>query len=143
MSIVARVASFVAGLVAAVVLAASCGTTSSSTTTNSVNTSVIGSSSVTDSTVNPADGLVEIAVTVGIDSGPDRIVQIPFGVSVRVIIINPDAVDEYHLHGYDIASGSDVPAGEKAIIEFEATKSGSFEIESHASQQVLIVLEIS
>lgn len=146
MSVVARVGS----LVAAVVLAASCGTTSSSTTTDSVNTSVIGSSSVTDSTVsvtgstvNPADGLVEIAVTVGVDSGPNRIVQVPFGASVRVTIINPDAADEYHLHGYDIASGFDVPAGEKAVIEFEATKSGSFEIESHASQQVLIVLEIS
>lgn len=139
MSVVARVGS----LVAAVVLAASCGTTSSSTTTDSVNTSVIGSSSVTGSTVNPADGLVEIAVTVGIDSGPDRIVQIPFGTSVRVTIINPGSADEYHLHGFDIASGSDVPAGEKVVIEFEATKSGSFEIESHASQQVLIVLEIS
>ncbi|MHB1130462.1 MAG: hypothetical protein ACYC06_10520 [Ilumatobacteraceae bacterium] len=120
MSVVTRVGS----LVAAVVLAASCGTTSSST-------------------VDPVDGLVEITVTVGIDSGPDRIVQIPFGASVRVTIINPDAADEYHLHGYDIASGSDIPGGEKAVIEFEATKSGLFEIESHASQQVLIVLEIS
>jgi len=138
MSTIARVA----GFFMAVVFVASCSSTSSSLTTDPVDTSVI-KVVATDSTVDPADGLVEISVTVGIDSGPDRIAQIPFGASVRVTLINPDAVDEYHLHGYDIASGPDVPAGENAVIEFEATKSGSFEIESHASRQVLIVLEIS
>jgi len=126
LSIIARVA----GFFMAVVFVTSCSSTSSSLTTDPVDTSVI-KVVATDSTVNPADGLVEITVTVGIDSGADRIVQIPLG------------ADEYHLHGYNIASGSEVPAGEMAVIEFEATKSGSFEIESHASQQVLIFLEIS
>jgi len=138
LSIIARVA----GFFMAVVFVTSCSSTSSSLTTDPVDTSVI-KVVATDSTVNPADGLVEITVTVGIDSGADRIVQIPLGASVRVTLINPDAADEYHLHGYNIASGSEVPAGEMAVIEFEATKSGSFEIESHASQQVLIFLEIS
>lgn len=129
MKIINRLAGYLAGYIVIVVLAASCGTISSSTTTDSVKTSVIGS--------------VEISVTVGVDSGPDRIVQIPLGASVRVRLMNPDAADQYHLHGYEIESASDVPAGATVIIEFEATKSGSFEIESHISEQVLAILEVS
>lgn len=119
----------VAGFVVLGVLGASCGTITSSTTTDSVNSSVID--------------LVEISVTVGVDSGTDRIVHIPLGASVRVTLTNPNAVDQYHLHGYEIESASGVPAGAKVVIEFDATKSGSFEIEGHISDQVLIILEVS
>jgi hypothetical protein len=129
MKIILRLTRSCVNLLATVVLVASCGAISSSTTTDSVNTSV--------------KGPVEISVTVGVDSGADRIVQIPLGASVRVTLINPEAVDQYHLHGYEIESASDVPAGAKVVIEFEATKPGSFEIESHISDQVLIVLNIS
>lgn len=129
MKIINRLAGYLAGYIVIIVLAASCGTSSSSTTTDSVDTTEIGP--------------VEISVTVGVDSGPDRIVQIPLGASVRVTLMNPDAADEYHLHGYEIESASDVPAGAAVVIEFEATESGSFEIESHVSEQVLIVLEVS
>ncbi len=129
MKIVNRLAGYLSGYIVIVVLAASCGAISSSTTKDSVNTSVIGP--------------VEISVTVGVDSGPDRIVKIPLGASVRVTLMNPDAADQYHLHGYEIESASDVPAGAMVVIEFEATKSGSFEIESHISEQVLVILEVS
>lgn len=115
-------------LATAIALAASCGTTSSATSTDSIN-------------ANPSD-LIEISVTVGVDSGADRIVQVPLGASVRVTLTNPDAEDEFHLHGYDIDSG-EVATGRAAVLEFEATQPGSFEIESHSSEQVLVVLQIS
>ncbi len=116
-----------ATLLTPIVLIASCGSDSPSTTTNS--TIAINS-------------VVELSVIVGVDSAADRVEQIPLGSTVRVQITNPDAADQFHLHGYDIESG-EVSAGETAIIEFEATTAGSFEFESHVTEQVLLVLEIS
>lgn len=98
-------------------------------------------SSTTDSTI-AINSVVELSVIVGVDSAADRVEQIPLGSTVRVQITNPDAADQFHLHGYDIESG-EVSAGETAIIEFEATTAGSFEIESHVTEQVLLVLQIS
>jgi len=114
-------------LVTPIVFIASCGADSPSATTDSTSTS---------------NSVVELSVTVGVDSATDRVEQIPLGSTVRVQITNPDAADEFHLHGYDIESG-EVAAGETATIEFEAITAGSFEIESHVTDQVLLALQIS
>jgi len=76
-----------------------------------------------DETANAVE-IVEISVTVGVDSGPDRFVRIPLGSSVRVTLVNPNGVEEYHLHGYDVDSSSDIPAGTPAVFEFEAITAG-------------------
>ncbi|MEO8364481.1 MAG: hypothetical protein ABI570_08890 [Ilumatobacteraceae bacterium] len=110
-----------------IVFIASCGSDSPSTTT--------------DSTIT-RNSVVEFSVVVGVDSAADRVEQIPLGSTVRVQITNFDAADEFHLHGYDIESG-EVAVGETATIEFEAITAGSFEIESHVTEQVLLVLQIS
>ncbi len=115
-------------LAAATALCAACGSATSSTTTSLANSV-------------PLD-LVEISVSVGIDSGADRVEEVPLGAVVRVTLTNPDAADEYHLHGYDLGSG-EVEAGRTAVFEFEASLPGSFEIESHSLELVLIVLNIS
>jgi hypothetical protein len=45
--------------------------------------------------------------------------------------------DEFHLHGYDIElSGDDV------TFEFVADKLGDFELESHDSGEVLLILSV-
>lgn len=117
-----------ATLITAIALTASCGTASSSPAT------VAAKSSSAE--------LIEVTVTVGVDSGVDRVVQVPLGASVRVTLTNPGTADEFHLHGYDIDSG-EIAAGQAAVFEFDATQAGSFEIESHSSEQVLVVLQIS
>ena len=110
-----------------IVVITSCGSDSPSTSTDSTNSN---------------SSVVELNVVVGVDSAADRVEQIPLGSTVRVQIANPAADDEFHLHGYEIESG-EVAAGETATIEFEAITAGSFEIESHVTEQVLLVLQIS
>ena len=86
-------------------------------------------------------GPVRVSVTVGEDSGPDRVETVALGASVEVVLVNPGATDNFHLHGYDIETG-DVAAGTPATIGFTATRAGSFEIESHVTEEVYVVIDV-
>lgn len=88
------------------------------------------------------DGIVKISVTVGVDSGADRIEEVKLGQQVELTITNPDDDDEFHLHGYDLG-GDETPAGEDKVFAFTATEAGDFEVESHATEEVLVVLRVS
>jgi hypothetical protein len=123
-----------AAVLALVASMSSCSSSSSSDTTAPAAESTI------DSTAKVA-GPVEIAVTVGVDSSPDRTVEVPLGAEVNVRLSNPDADDNFHLHGYDLSPG-DTPKGEVAIITFTADTAGDFEIESHVTDKVLIIISI-
>ena len=106
-------------------------------------------SSSTDTTVAPTESStsskvaapVEINVTVGVDSSPDRVVEVSLGSEVNVRLLNPDADDNFHLHGYDLSPG-DTPKGQTAILTFTADTAGDFEIESHVTEEVLIVISV-
>lgn len=86
-------------------------------------------------------GAILIEVTVGTDSGEERIEQVPLGSYVTLIITDPSAAQTYHLHGYDLEQ--EVPAGEPASFSFTADQAGTFEVESHETEEVLVVLEVS
>ncbi len=88
-----------------------------------------------------SDGAVEILVEVGVDSGPDRIEEVALGSLVRITVTNEDEDDEVHLHGYDLG-GSLVEAGEPTVFEFEASTAGEFEVESHVTGEVLMILVV-
>jgi uncharacterized lipoprotein YajG len=88
-----------------------------------------------------AVSVVEISVTVGEDSGADRTASAALGTTVRITLVNDEIDDEFHLHGYDIAS-SDIAAGDEAVMEFVADTGGEFELESHVTGEVLLVLVI-
>ncbi|CAB4994586.1 unannotated protein [freshwater metagenome] len=60
---------------------------------------------------------------------------------MRLKILNPDADDEFHLHGYDLESGV-TPAGQEAIIEFTADKLGTFDLESHVTSEWILTLVV-
>jgi hypothetical protein len=100
-------------------------------------------------TAAPADTLapeqkiagVVIDVTVGEDSGEDRTEKVALGSEVTLNITNPDEEDEFHLHGYDLSTG-ETPADETATITFTADKAGEFEMESHMSGEVLLVIVV-
>jgi hypothetical protein len=95
----------------------------------------------TDATTTTVSGPVRISVTVGTDSAPDRIEEVPLGAAVEVTLVNAAATENYHLHGYDIETG-EVDAGSAATISFTADKAGEFEIESHVTEQVLVVIRV-
>lgn len=92
------------------------------------------------SPVQVTTGPVQIDVVVGRDSGPDRVEQIAVGSDVTVNITNPDAADEFHLHGIDLERAVD--AGVMATFNFTATTPGTYELESHETGGVLVVLVV-
>jgi hypothetical protein len=100
-----------------------------------------------DTTVVAADpsakvaGPTEISVTVGTDSAVDRVEEVPLGSQVNITLTNPNADDEFHLHEYDLSTG-DTPKGEAAVISFTADKPGLFDLESHVTDEVLVIISI-
>lgn len=96
-------------------------------------------------TADPAAGklaAVTVSVTVGTDSGADRRENVALGSPVTVNLVNPGGDDEFHLHGYDLSTG-ETPEGVTSSISFTADKAGEFELESHVSGDVLVVLVVS
>jgi hypothetical protein len=95
-------------------------------------------------TVDPSAkvaGPIEISVTVGTDSAVDRVAEVPLGSQVNIALTNPNADDEFHLHEYDLSTG-DTPKGQAAVISFTADKAGLFDLESHVTDEVLIVISV-
>ena len=94
---------------------------------------------------NPTDSKMaaptEVSVIVGTDSSPDRIEEVTLGANVQVTLSNPNADDEFHLHGYDLSPG-ETKMGEVSIISFTADKVGDFEIESHITEDVLVIIRV-
>jgi hypothetical protein len=94
---------------------------------------------------NPTDSKMaaptEFSVIVGTDSSPDRIEEVALGANVQVTLSNPNADDEFHLHGYDLSPG-ETKMGEASIISFTADKAGDFEIESHVTEDVLVIIRV-
>lgn len=129
----------IASLVALVLFVASCGASDDDAT---LDTSTTTAPMGTNTTVPQSDEPLQIDVTVGEDSSPDRIELVEVGTSVRITLTNPTAEDEYHLHGYDIVTKKVAP-GMPASISFTADEAGTFELESHVTNDVLVVLEIS
>ena len=94
-----------------------------------------------ESSVVDAAAVSEISVIVGENSGPDRTETVALGSTVRISLLNSASDDDFRLHGYDVASG-EVPAGEEAVIEFVADAAGEFELESHVTGEVLLVITV-
>ena len=82
-------------------------------------------------------------MTVGTDSAEDRVEEIPLGSNVKLTIVDPNADEEFHIHGYELGDGKEVPKGEPAVFEFVADKAGDFEVESHTTETVLVTLHVS
>jgi len=97
---------------------------------------------VTTTTTPIASEPLEIDIIVGENTGDERIEVVALGDDVRITLVNPTQEDEYHLHGYDIASKKMAP-GAPATLTFTANVAGTFELESHITNDVLVVLEIS
>ena len=85
--------------------------------------------------------VTEFKVVVGENSGPDQTLTVAQGATVRLFFVNPNEDDEIHLHGYDLGGG-ELPAGEEAIFEFVADEIGTFDVESHVTGDLLMVLVV-
>ncbi len=85
---------------------------------------------------------IVISVIAGIDSGEDRVENVPLGATITLTVINPDRDDEFHVHGYELGDGIEIPAGQPEIFTFVADQAGQFEVESHTTEVVLLVLNV-
>ncbi len=94
-----------------------------------------------ETSASATDEVVEISVIIGQTSGSAVAYQATLGSTVRLKILNPDADDEFHLHGYDLESGV-TPAGQEAIVEFTADKLGIFDLESHVTGEWILTLVV-
>jgi hypothetical protein len=90
-----------------------------------------------------ASAPVVISVVVGTDSSPDRVEKIPLGAQVTLTLTDPNGDEEYHVHGYELGDGEEVAKGEPKVFTFTADKAGTFEVESHKTETVLVQLEVS
>lgn len=133
-------------LLAAGVFLVSCSSDGSTTDVTEVMTSETIVSTVPETTVVPdttvADPVARISVTVGVDSSADRVEEVALDQEVAVTVVNPDADDEFHLHGYDLGGGT-TTKGEAKTFTFTATEAGEFELESHVTGDVLVVVKVS
>jgi hypothetical protein len=115
------------------------------TVANEAGTTMPPESTEAESTEAPStttDGIVRISVTVGVDSGPDRVEEVSVGDSIELRMLNPDEDDEFHVHGFDLG-GDETPAGDEKVFAFTAGEAGDFEVESHATGDVLVVIRVS
>ena len=120
------------GLSVTTALIAGCSSSSSTDTTIALET--------TD-TAAITTAVVEINLIVGENTGADMMQTVPVGSSVRITVVNPNGADEIHVHGYDISTG-EMEQGQEAVIEFVASNAGTFDIESHVSEEVVFVLTV-
>jgi hypothetical protein len=89
-----------------------------------------------------AGAVQEIVVHVGVDDAAttgSRVEQVRRGQQV-VLRLMSDGDEQYHVHGYDLEQK--VAAGVEAQFEFTADMAGSFEVESHVTHKVYLVLEV-
>jgi len=120
------------GMSLTVALLAGCSSSSSSDTTVAIETTDIATAT---------GDVVEIALIVGENTGADVKQTVPLGASVRITVTNPNGPDEIHVHGYDISTG-EMAEGQEAVIEFVASNAGTFDLESHVSEEVVLILTV-
>jgi|APGre2960657373_1045057.scaffolds.fasta_scaffold285767_1 hypothetical protein len=135
---------FIRSVVATCLLLGAVGCSSSTSDSGDDTSSEATSEEISEATsdeTSAADEVVEISVIIGQTSGSAVAYQATLGSTVRLKILNPDADDEFHLHGYDLESGV-TPAGQEAIIEFTADKLGTFDLESHVTAEWILTLVV-
>jgi plastocyanin len=122
-------------------LAACSSDTASTDTIAVVTTTETAENANSDTTTTISDGSVNIDVVVGENSGPDRVEEVALGSQVTLNFTNNEAEDEYHVHGYDLGGGM-TKKGDTKTFTFTVDKAGDYEVESHLTEAVLMVLRV-
>ena len=116
----------------------SCDSTSPNTGTTAVSAAPTTTTSSTPTTIE-TNGPVMCDVIIGVPAD-DCIVKL--GDEVTITITNPNAQDEMHLHGYDLSSG-EMAINTPTSISFTADQAGDFDLESHVTDEVVMVLRVT
>ena len=97
----------------------------------------------TDAVVN-SDGSISINVIVGTDDydtlAGDRVVKVALGSAVTITLTDANEDQDYHLHVYDV--GAEAKKGEPGVISLVVDQAGQFDVESHTTGKMLLVLVV-
>ena len=145
-------------LLVAALLAGACTATAESSTTTTTATAITSATTTTpavtgttgttttattaDSTTTTTGPVVTVIDIVLVDGTVDRVERfdVPLDSTVRVTVTG-DVADEIHLHGYDLHA--DVTPQTEAVLEFDATIPGVFEIELEGSGVLIGELQVA
>jgi len=115
-------------------------TAAATVTTAAASVTTSAAPEATDSPGTAIDGPAQIDVVVGTDSGPQRVEKVKAGADITLNITNPNAADEYHVHGIDLEQKAD--QGVMVTLNFVMDAPGTYEVESHVTEDVLLVIEV-
>jgi len=115
-------------------------TAAATVTTAAASVTTSAAPEATDSPGTAIDGPAQIDVVVGTDSGPQRVEKVKAGADITLNITNPNAADEYHVHGIDLEQKAD--QGVMVTLNFVMDEPGTYEVESHVTEDVLLVIEV-
>ena len=106
--------------------------------TTAASTTAASTTPVTDA---PAEGnTVEIIIDVDDPAQVGKTWPVGLGQTVVLRLLS-DTDQEYHVHGYDIETQA--AAGVEATIEFTADQAGDFDVESHTTDAILAILQVT
>ena len=131
---------FTKSLIATCLLFGTVGCSSSDSTSETADDTESAEDATSEEEATTTDEVVEISVIIGQTSGSAVAYQATLGSTVQIKILNPDADDEFHLHGYELSATS--TAGQEAIIEFTADQLGSFDLESNVTGEWILTLVV-
>ena len=131
---------FSKSVIATCLLFGTVGCSSSDSTSDTADDTESAEDATSEEEATTTDEVVEISVIIGQTSGSAVAYQATLGSTVQIKILNPDADDEFHLHGYELSATS--TAGQEAIIEFTADQLGSFDLESHSTGEWILTLVV-
>ncbi len=129
---------FSKSVIATCLLLVAVGCSSSDSTSDTADDTESAEESTDETTAT--DEVVEIYVIIGQTSGSAVAYQATLGSKVQIKLLNPDADDEFHLHGYDLSANA--TAGQEVSIDFTADQLGSFDLESHVTGEWILTLVV-
>lgn len=115
----------------------SCGDNTKTDTTTTTAVSTTSTSSTTTTTAPEGPVICNVFIGVPADDCVARV-----GDEVKITVTNPNESDEMHLHGYDLSSG-EMAINTPASISFTADQAGVFDLESHVTDEVVMVLRVT
>ena len=129
---------FSKSVIATCLLLVAVGCSSSDSTSDTADDTESSEESTDETTAT--DEVVEIYVIIGQTSGSAVAYQATLGSKVQIKLLNPDADDEIHLHGYVLSANA--TAGQEVSIDFTADQLGSFDLESHVTGEWILTLVV-
>jgi len=120
-------------------------TTTTTTTSSTTGTAAATTTAAPTTTQAPPSSnatgplVVDLDVDAIIAAGAPRVITVVAESQMEINLMSASS-REYHLHGYDLEATA--PAGKEVTMAFTAGDKGEFELETHGTSKVLLILKV-